>query len=75
MGCWVVGLFFLHFWRVSRDRFFLFFLGAFWLFSVNWIYVGLMPPRLESRHLVYLVRLAAFVLIIIGIVDKNRRSR
>jgi hypothetical protein len=29
----------------------------------------------ESRHALYLLRLAAFVLIIIGIVDKNRRER
>ena len=29
----------------------------------------------ESRHRLMLMRLAAFVLIIIGIFDKNRRAR
>ena len=29
-------------------------------------------PEHESRHLIYLLRLAAFVVIIIGIIDKNR---
>ena len=74
MSSWVAGLFFLHFWKVSRDRFFLFFFAAFWIFAVNWIWLGLTSPLDESRHYAYLVRLVAFVLILTGIADKNRRG-
>jgi hypothetical protein len=72
--CWVAGLFFLKFWRVSRDRFFLFFLLAFWVLSLNWIVLIIEQPILESRQDAYVIRLLAFVLIIIGVVDKNRRA-
>ena len=31
LGCWVIGLFFLRFWRNTRDRLFAFFAAAFWV--------------------------------------------
>jgi hypothetical protein len=73
-ACWVAGLFFLKFWRVSKDRFFLFFLLAFWVLSLNWIVLIVEQPILESRQDAYVIRLLAFVLIIVGVVDKNRRA-
>lgn len=73
MASWVAGLFFLRFWSVSRDRFFLFFVSAFWVFTVNWAWLALANPVVETKHYAYVVRLVAFVLIIVGIVDKNRR--
>ena len=36
LACWAIGLFFLRFWRVSRDRLFLFFFAAFWAFANSW---------------------------------------
>jgi hypothetical protein len=75
MASWIAGLFFLRFWKLSRDRLFVFFASAFWLLGLNWLGLALTNPTQESRHEIYLVRLLAFVLIIIGIVDKNRRSR
>lgn len=33
--CCVAGLFFLRFWRRSRDRFFAFFAAAFWLMALQ----------------------------------------
>jgi hypothetical protein len=75
MAAWVAGLFFLRFWRLSRDRLFAFFAIAFWLLGLNWLALALVNPGRESQHELYVVRLIAFVLIIIGIVDKNRRSR
>ncbi len=71
LGCWVAGLFFLRSWKASRDRFFLLFTGAFWILSLNWIVLAFVPD-MEGRPHVYLVRLAAFVLIIFAIIDKNR---
>ena len=41
--------------------------------AINWLGLSIVDPALESQHYVYLFRLLAFVLIIIGIFDKNRR--
>jgi hypothetical protein len=70
----IAGLFFLRFWRASKDRLFLFFAAAFWALAANWAALGVTNPAMEHRHLVYLLRLVAFSLIIVGIVDKNRRQ-
>jgi hypothetical protein len=65
---------FLRFWRLSGERLFLFFALAFVAFGINWAGLALVHPPIESRHYLYLVRLLAFTLIIIGVVDKNRRG-
>jgi len=36
MGCLVVAVFFLHYWRSSRERLFMFFSAAFALMAVQW---------------------------------------
>lgn len=69
MGYAVAGLFFLRFWRESRDRLFAFFAVAFWILAVQRAVVTLV----QVSELVYLLRALAFVLIIVAIVDKNRR--
>lgn len=69
-----VGLFFLRMWGETRDRFFALFSGAFWVLAFNWFALVLAAPASEHRHYFYIVRLAAFLLIIIAIVDKNRSS-
>lgn len=68
------GLFFLRFWRETRDRFFALFAAAFWCLTLNWIGLALTDPPDEARTLLYLVRLIAFVLIIAAIIDKNRSA-
>ncbi|MCY1073536.1 DUF5985 family protein [Archangium lansingense] len=71
--CCVAGLFFLRFWKKTRDRFFAFFAASFWLMGLH--RVVLMAMRLtDSENVVaaYLIRLVAFVLILVAIVDKNR---
>jgi hypothetical protein len=75
MGCMVAGLFFARYWRATRDRFFLFFVAAFWAFALNWVGLAVVQPSEESTHWFYLLRLLAFLLIIAAIVDKNRRER
>jgi uncharacterized membrane protein HdeD (DUF308 family) len=69
-----IGLFFLRFWKKTRDRFFLFFAIAFSLEGVNRILLGLSYNTNENEPIYYLVRLLAFVLILIAIVDKNRAA-
>jgi hypothetical protein len=70
----VVTLFFVRFWRVSNDRLFLYFALGFLTLAANWTALALIHPPLESRHYLYVLRLLAFVLIIVGIIDKNRRG-
>jgi hypothetical protein len=74
MGCFVIGLKFLKYWRLSRDRFFVFFASAFWIFAIGWAVRAFLQFGNEHGHLAYVPRLLAFLLILIGIFDKNRRS-
>jgi hypothetical protein len=70
----IAALFFVRYWRVSGDRFFGYFALAFAFMTMNWIVLSVIEPQLEVTHYAYLLRLAAFILIIVGIVDKNRRN-
>ena len=70
----VIALFFLRFWKKTRDRLFLYFSAAFLILMVERLIRAAMIVENEWTPYVYLVRLAAFVLIILAIVDKNRRS-
>ncbi len=67
------AFFFLKFWRQTHDRLFAIFSAAFAVLSLNWIVLAIMRTKDETSYLVYLIRLLAFVLIIIAVVDKNRR--
>lgn len=69
----VAGLFFLRFWKESRDRLFLAFALAFWVMAVNRVTLELVPREYEGRPLLFLLRLVAFGLILLAIWDKNRR--
>jgi Family of unknown function (DUF5985) len=69
-----VGLFFFRLWRETRDRFFGFFGIAFWVLALNWFALVWAAPASEHQHYFYIVRLLAFLLIILAIVDKNRSS-
>jgi hypothetical protein len=69
----VAALFFVRYWRTSGDRLFGFFAAAFVLMAINWGALAAIAPTHETRHYFYLIRLVAFLLIAIGIVDKNRR--
>jgi hypothetical protein len=71
MGFLIAGLFFLRFWRRTRDRLFAAFAGAFWLLAANSGIVTLIDAPREELSWVYLLRVAAFSLIIYAIVSKN----
>ena len=70
----VAALLFLRFWRLSGDRLLIFFAGAFAVLALNWLVLGLSDPRDEARHFAYYIRLLGFLLMIVGIVDRNRRA-
>ncbi|WP_172125649.1 MULTISPECIES: DUF5985 family protein [unclassified Devosia] len=73
MGFVVSGLFFLRFWVRTRQLLFAAFAAAFWLLAANQALLALSGLPAEERSWLYLLRLSAFVLIIIAIVLKNRR--
>jgi hypothetical protein len=75
MGYVVAGLFFAKFWRRSRDPLFAIFALAFWLLALNQAIVAVLNIPREEQSWAYLLRLAAFILIIVAIVYKNAAGR
>jgi hypothetical protein len=73
MACWVAALFFLRFWRASRDRLFAMFSVAFLLLGLTRFGLSVAHDPTEGETYLYWVRLAAYVIILVAIVDKNRR--
>lgn len=73
------GIFFLKFYRTSRDPFYLLFCLSCWLLSIErlaiLIFIGPAQTNGESSPWVYLIRLVAFLLIAIAIINKNRNRR
>ncbi len=74
MASFVIGLRFFKYYRLSKDRFFVFFATAFWVFGIGWGIRTFYGTAHEHAHLVYLPRLLAFLLILFAIYDKNRRA-
>lgn len=74
MGYVVAGLFFLRFWQQTRDRLFLIFALAFFALGVQRLGLAVSVLPVEARTDLYLVRLFAFLMILLAIVDKNRTS-
>ena len=75
MASFVAGLFFLRFWRDTGDRLFAIFGAAFWVLGLTRIALVLIDSENENRTFVYWVRLLAFILIIVAVIDKNRPKR
>jgi uncharacterized membrane protein len=75
MGFGVAGLFFLRFWRQTRERLFVLFALAFFIMSGNRVELTLTALRGARGDHLYFVRLIAFMLILIAILDKNRARK
>jgi uncharacterized membrane protein HdeD (DUF308 family) len=75
MASLIIGLFFLRFWRTTRDRFFLYFALSFGIEGVHRIVTTLTFDEQEDSPLHYLVRLLAYGLILWAILEKNLPSR
>lgn len=73
-GYFVAGLFFLRFWRQSRDRLFAIFAAAFWVLAIQRLALALTTQYFEDVTWLYGVRLLAFILILLAIIDKNRAA-
>lgn len=75
MGYLVAALFFLRFWRETRDRLFLAFSVSFGLLAVQRVALALVGSTTDAALPLYGLRALAFLLIIAAIVDKNRPAR
>lgn len=71
----VAAVLFLRFWAESRDRLFAGLAAGFAVLSANYVALAWLRPDDETRHLVYLVRLLAFSLMLVAVIDKNLRHR
>ena len=74
MGFIVAGLFFLRFWKRTREGLFLAFALAFWLLGLVQALLSFTDIPVEERSWLYLLRLGAFSLILLSIWSKNRRT-
>jgi hypothetical protein len=75
VSCLGIGVFFLGYWRSSRDRFFLFMALSFWIEAVNRTIMAVTGSWSEDAPVNYLIRLLSYALILIAIWDKNRPQR
>jgi hypothetical protein len=76
MGSLTIALFFIRFWLRSRDVFHLFFAASFLLLAFQRVLLAAPEGQYEELPALYIPRLAAYLLIIVAVVQKNfgRRS-
>jgi hypothetical protein len=72
LGFAACALFFMRFWRRTREELFLAFAVAFLLLGVGQTILALANIPTEERGSIYLLRLIAFLLILLAIYRKNR---
>lgn len=73
-ACYVICLFFIRFWKHTKDRIFAFFSFSFFLLGLERFILGHFVLPTESQPFIYFIRLLAFVLIAVAIIDKNPRK-
>jgi hypothetical protein len=73
-GFFLAALFFLRFWRRTRDTLFLAFSLAFGLLSLAQGIIAMTNVYFEDSSAAYLIRLTAFAVIIVAIGRKNRKT-
>lgn len=73
-GFLICGLFFLRFWRRTRDPLFMAFALAFALLGTGQAVLALANIPTEERGSLFLIRLSAFALILFAILRKNRAA-
>jgi hypothetical protein len=74
-GFLVAAAFFLRFWGRTRAPLLMIFALAFALMAMTYVFLGTLQIPREEQGWIYLVRLASFTLIIIGIIWTNLRGR
>lgn len=75
LGFAACALFFLRFWKRTREELFLAFAIAFLLLGAGQTILALANIPTEERGSIYILRLVAFLLILLAIYRKNRSFR
>ena len=75
LGFAACALFFLRFWKRTREELFLAFAIAFLLLGTGQTILALANIPTEERGSIYILRLVAFLLILLAIYRKNRTFR
>lgn len=75
MGFLIAALFFVRFWRRTKEKLFLAFGCSFFLFSANQALVAFSDLPKEDESLFYLLRLAGFLILIAAIVAQNLNAK
>ena len=75
MGYVIAGIFFLRYWRRTRERLFASFAVALFILALQRILLAVNFALIEDNTWYYGLRLLAFVLILWAIVDQNRSER
>jgi hypothetical protein len=71
VGFFVAAMFFLRFWRRTRDRLFIAFAAAFALLALNQGLAAFLGAGDELTPYTYVLRVLGFILILLAIIDKN----
>lgn len=74
-GFLVCSGFFLKYWARIREDLFLAFAVAFAILALSQALTTLLGLPLEERSYIYLLRLLAFIIVIVGILRKNVSNR
>jgi len=74
MGFLVAAGYFFRFWRESRDRLFALFAVAFLLMSANSAWQSIIRENMVYSIIPYVIRLLAFLIILVAVADKNFRT-
>jgi hypothetical protein len=71
----IAGLVFLSYYRRTHDRFFLYFVGAFWLEAFGRVLSVTIATFGDGSTAIYVLRLVSYGLILVAILDKNLPGR
>lgn len=67
-----VSLFFLKYWKETKDRLFFYFALSFCIMAISQLIVCIAKDSGEYAPIGYGIRASAFVLLLLGIFEKNR---
>jgi len=71
MGDMIAGLFFVRYWKVTGDRFFLFFAASFFAGAISRVIIDEHIPPFGIEPFGYLLRFLQYLIIVVAIIDKN----
>ena len=75
MGFLIAALFFLRYWKSTKDRFFLYFAVSFFIQGINRLMFLHGGNVTDESSIAYFFRFIAYALILVAVLEKNWRGR